>query len=69
MPVKKPLRSTSMGAVALACGCKKRGSLHHGRIGAGLTLTLDMAVGRVLGRPAKGVRKKRAKADMPLSLK
>ncbi len=41
-----------------------RSNLFHGRVGAGLTLTLDMAVGRVLGVAGngKGVKKKRAKA-------
>ncbi len=45
---------------SIACGYKAVGSLHRGRIGAGLTL--DMGVGRVMGRPSEGVRKKRAKA-------
>ncbi len=43
----------------LACGYKKQGSLHHGRVGAGLTLTLDIAVARV--PTGKGL--KRAKAS------
>ncbi len=70
-PVKKPQFSTSEGAVAmdmLACGYKKKGSLHHGRVGAGLTLTLDMAVGTGMGRQLKGVKKKRAKASIMRSL-
>ncbi len=39
----------------------KAKQLIHRHEGAGLTLTLDMAVGRVLGRVAKGARKMRAK--------
>ncbi len=44
----------------LACGYTG-----HGRIGAGLTLTLDMAVSRVRGLAGGGkeVKKKRAKAE------
>ncbi len=61
--MKKLLFCTSEGAVAIRSGYKKLGSLHHGRVGAGLTLTLDMTVGRAVGRQLKGVRKKRVKAS------
>ncbi len=67
MPVKKPLLSTSEQAVAmdrLACGYQLQGNLHHGRIGAWLTLTLDLAVNRLVGRPKaeQGVKKKKAQS-------
>ncbi len=46
----------------LACSYKAVGSICHGRVGAGMTLTLDIAVGRVVGRqPSKCVKKKWAK--------
>ncbi len=67
LPKEEQQFSTMAGAVAmdaLACGFKLRGSLQHGRVGAGLTLTLDTAVGRVHGGgPGKVVKKKRAKAE------
>jgi hypothetical protein len=40
--------ATFEGAVAmdaLACGYARKGNIHHGRVGEGLTLTLDMAGG------------------------
>jgi hypothetical protein len=46
---------------ALACGYARKGDIHHGRVGAGLTL--DMAVGRLQGGPLeKGQFEKKAKA-------
>ncbi len=50
---------------ALACGYARKGDIHHGRVGAGLTLTLDMAVGRAVG-PSAGAKmqvQKSAKAS------
>ncbi len=43
---------------------QEEGNLHHGRLGAGKTLTMDLAVSRLVGRPKahEGVKKKRAKA-------
>ncbi len=66
-PVKKPVFSTKADAVAmdaLASGDKAVGNLRHGRMGAGITLTLDMAVGRVVCGPVEGgTKKRRAKAS------
>ncbi len=69
-PVKKPVFSTTARAVAmdaLACGYKAVGSLCHGRVGAGLTLTLDMGVYRITGQPPDVGRervKKKAKGNV-----
>jgi hypothetical protein len=49
----------------LACGYKKQGSIFHGCVGGGVTLSMGIAVGRVMGSAAQGKgvkkRKKRAK--------
>ncbi len=52
-------RSVAMDA--LACGYGRKDDIHHGRVGPGLTLTLDMAVGRAVGQiaGAKGAAKKK----------
>ncbi len=49
----------SVAMDALACGYARKGDINHGRVGAGLTL--DMAVGRLLGAiaGAKLVAKKK----------
>ncbi len=57
LPQAQQLFSTTAGTVAmsrLACGYKAVGSILHGRVGAGLTLTLDTAVSRGGVGPSAG---------------
>ncbi len=69
LPVSQRLFTTKEGAVAmdaLACCYARKGDIHHGRVGAGLTLTLDMAVGRAVGGIAGAkmvAKKKNAQAE------
>jgi hypothetical protein len=46
-------------------GKKRDRDIHHGRVEAGLTLTLDIAVGRMVGQIA-GAKKVRNSAKCPV---
>jgi hypothetical protein len=62
-------REGAVAIHALACGYSGTADIHHGRLGAGLTLTLDMAVSRALGGAAgrgsswKGQRNAKASSN------